>query len=366
MDAEVIIIGAGPAGATAAYELAAAGHDVLLLDKSEHPRAKICGGWVNRRVPEMFPWVDKDALETPFTGIEFFSPDLGANVSHEADESLGYLADRQVFDASLVEAAKKAGARFQVGECYGVTTKGAVTLADGSLLKASVVVGADGVQSVVGSSSGLNPGWDNRQVVICASTDFKLDPARLDEFYGAARKIYISPAYSFVSGYGWAFPKKTHISVGIGGRLHDTNNIVVTFKRFVDGLVEKGVIPEECKVIYPDSGITPAGAALGLPAFADGRVVLVGDAGGFASATSGEGIFPGMWSAKIAAGVIDDALKSDDVETALKAFTAKAQSELGGYLKPPTDQLPKMLLTLFQDKEMAGRFAAAFLDGKDL
>jgi len=366
MDAEVIVVGAGPAGATAACELARLGRDVLLLDKAGPPRPKTCAGWVNRRVPEMFPWVDMKSVETPFTGIEFHSLDLAAKAAHASDEPLGYLADRSEFDAALVRAAQEAGARFQVAECSAAGLDGSVTLADGARLVASVVIGADGVQSVVGSGSGLNPGWDNRQLVICATTEFKMEPADIDAFYGEGRTIHVVPAYSFVSGYGWVFPKKTHISAGIGGRLHDTNNIAGTFRRFVGDCVQKGLLPESCRAGFPASGLTPAGAALAFSGFTGGRIVLVGDAGGFVSATSGEGIFPGMWSGKIAAEVIADALEDGDVEAALRAYPDRCRTELAGYIKPPTDTLPMMLQELFSRQGMAASFAAAFLDGKDL
>ena len=365
MEAEVIVVGAGPAGATTARELAAAGHEVILVDKAEHPREKICGGWVNRRVPEMFPWVGREALERPFYGIVFYSDDLARKAACHGGEIRGYLVDRARFDAMLVDEAIKAGARFARSECSGADPDGTLSFADGSRGKARVVVGADGVAGKV-AAAGIYPGFKNEQLVICASQDFKATEDELDGFYGAARSIYISLAYSFVSGYAWVFPAKDHVSVGVAGRLHNTSNIALTFKRFVKDAISAGLIPAGFKAVFPRSALEPAGAALGLPAFSRGRLILVGDAGGFVSAASGEGIFPAMWSGKLAASVVHKALGSSDPAPLLGSFDALWRREMLGYLKPSTGKLPLMIDNLFQDPAMAGRFAAAFLDGKGL
>src|SRR5690348_14086779 len=153
-DAEVIVAGAGPAGAVAARTLAAAGLDTLLVDRAAFPRNKPCGGGLTMRATRRFPWLTAalDGIDVhTVSKLHLEAPD-GSVLKLDARTPVGILIRRVEFDHALVKAATAAGARLR--ERFEITqasqTDDAITLQSrtGETLRAPVVVAADGVHSV--------------------------------------------------------------------------------------------------------------------------------------------------------------------------------------------------------------------------
>jgi geranylgeranyl reductase family protein len=367
---DVIIVGAGPAGATAATYLAEAGLHCLLIEKEELPRKKTCAGWLNRAVFEIFPYLAEAKerfISAPFYSLIFNSTDLEKRAEYKEERELGYLVKRDVFDAFLVGCAKDAGCEVK----DGCTLTGLVVsddavkaeLSDGTRATARMIIGADGTRSDVARSAGLNPGWPSNRLILCLNKDIPVEKERLDAFYGAARPIHVSLGYSFVSGYAWIFPKCDEIAVGIGGRASSTQGLGQTFERFVHDAVRNGILPDGLDCSHPDSGLIPAGAGLDLKNTASKRVLLVGDAAGFASGSTGEGIFPAMRGAKIAADAARDALASNHLEDMPAAYEQAWRRELEGYIKPPETSELLLLPMIYSFKKIREKVARKFLFG---
>jgi flavin-dependent dehydrogenase len=148
---DVVIVGSGPAGSTAAYELAQGGLKVLALDKEKFPRYKPCGGALSSRIQSILPFNFTGVVENTISGI-LFTHTFKQDIPVKSDKPLAYLVKRERFDNLLVEKAKERGATVRVGErvksflCRGntidvITNRGTYTT--------KFLIGADGPFSVV-------------------------------------------------------------------------------------------------------------------------------------------------------------------------------------------------------------------------
>ena len=304
-DAEVIVAGAGPAGAAAARALAAAGLDTLLIDRAHFPRNKPCGGAVSVRALRRFPW-----LESALTAIDVHriarlrleAPDGGSLDLDSGDP--GILMIRRVeFDHALVESARNAGARlvpgFEIAQAE--MGPGDVTLQarDGRRLTAPLVVAADGVHSVVAKRLGVNQRWPRTSLAIDMMEETpcgRLSAARPDV-------LWVAYAYQGLDGYAYVFPKTRHVNAGIGCLLSHYDAAVREApyrlqERFVSALVDRGLLAgrsdRECFTPF----LIPVGGPLSRAWRR--RVLCAGDAGGFVHAVTAEGIYYAMVSGDLA------------------------------------------------------------------
>ena len=340
LDADVIVAGAGPAGSTAAKLLADRGYSVLLIDRAVFPRHKTCASWINRLAFERFPYLNDrlhDLVENAFYGVTFYDRTVGRSASFNEKRPSGYLSLRSKFDEGLRRIAIAAGAEF-IGGC-GVSQISEerdsirVQLADGRQFGARVLIGADGASSRVAVSTGLRRAWGRRDYVLCANTDVPLAPEKVIEFFREKFPLLVYLEFNGIQGYGWVFPKFQHVCIGIGALLENGRMIRPLFERFVQVLREHGHIPSgllEEKVYFD---IDPVGAVYQMPSLVRGRAMLIGDAAGMVSGSTGEGIYPGMASADIAAEVIHRALRDVSPASVLKQFNRAWRTDLGNYVK---------------------------------
>jgi len=210
-----------------------------------------------------------------------------------------------------------------------------VTLKSGARFSAAVVVGADGASSSVAHLSGLRRRWSQSQYAVCANEDIPCDPELLQERYGPRVLLSVVLAYGRIGGYGWLFPKREHLCVGIGGRLRRNADIQRRYEAFFEALRAKNLLPGDLRPIPGNVrfAIDPAGAINRSPRVTKGRIILIGDAAGFVSGSTGEGIYPAMVSAQCAARVIDNALRGPSTVSRISEFESSWRSELGRYIK---------------------------------
>jgi geranylgeranyl reductase family protein len=338
--ADVIVVGAGPGGSTAAKLLADGGYSVLLIDRSDFPRHKTCASWINRLAFERFGYLKNslaDLVENPFFGVAFYDRLIEREARYFERRPSGYLSLRSKFDDGLRRIAMEAGARFLGGcavsdlleERDGIR----VRLADGRELTSRVLIGADGASSRVAVKAGLRQGWSPGDYVLCANTDAPYPPERITAFYGERFPFRVFLEYGGIQGYGWVFPKKEHICVGIGALLKDGRSIRPLFRHFVQALRERNQIPSnlpEDKVYFD---LDPVGGVYRVPSLVRGRVMLIGDAAGFVSGSTGEGIYPAMVSAEVAVDLVREALKGPSPAAVLERYNKKWRAELGDYVK---------------------------------
>jgi len=369
-ECDVCVVGAGPSGSTAAKCLQEKGMHCIIVEKQRIPRKKTCAGWLNGRVFEYFPYLKEVKgrfVEKPFRSLIFSSSDLAKKTVYKEDADIGYSVKRDVFDTLLVKLATDAGAELKDGCALtelGLTDEWArVLLSDGTEITAKMVMGADGIKSSVARLSGINPGWPTDKVILCLNKDVPVDERELDKFYGEERPMHICFAYSYISGYAWIFPKRDEIAVGIGGRASSTMGLGQTFERFVADAVKSGILPGGLDVTHPDGALIPAGAGVDARRAASGRVILLGDAAGFASGSTGEGIFPGMRSALVAAAVAGDAIRSENFDDAAANYDKAWRSELESYIKTPATSELMLLTMLYSFDKVRDKIARKFLYG---
>jgi geranylgeranyl reductase family protein len=214
---DVIVVGAGPAGSTAAKNLAEKGISVLILDKSSFPRDKPCGGGLPTRVRKRFPYIEP-FLDSISYGTTMFSSSLGYHCEFVREKPFLEMILRKEFDHQLLTLAQKAGAIFQGGksviDVVVQKDKVSVMLEDGQTLETQMVIGSDGMHSVVAEKTHLA----KKLEVLCVSLvqEQPLSPKQLATFFTKKRLIYLFIKAHGIAGYAWVFPKKNSINIGIG------------------------------------------------------------------------------------------------------------------------------------------------------
>lgn len=306
---DVIVVGAGPAGSTAAYILASRfNRKILLLDKAKFPRDKPCGGYLTKRVFTRFNYLVEDLksmVEVPTHGSKFYGPDL-SELEWINEDPVGYLVLRTKFDNYLKNLAIDHGATFLEGKAAKDIIineeEGKVMLEDGSTYGAKLIIGADGVRSIVAKRSGIYEKLNTSSKGLCVVNEVKVREEFIDEIYGKERLTYYFYGFSDIIGYGWLFPKKNHINIGIGGPSSSGKEIGQVFGKFIEYLQDERMIPKDSnfKERFKASMI-PTSTALYLKRTFSDRVVVAGDALGVASSVSGEGIYQSMASGEDAA-----------------------------------------------------------------
>ncbi len=283
---EVIVVGAGPAGSSAAYYLAKAGMKVLLLERSRLPRFKPCAGGISLKFLASLPFDVSRAIVGRISSVRYFY-ELDNPVEVKFDIQMGML-NRQKFDHLVAEAAAHFGAELidsvRINEIKFNQSK-IIILSDKGRFESKYLIGADGVHSFVGRAAGL---LKNRKIWSAVEVELpglKHDPNTAYISFGLSRE-----------GYAWSFPKNDYFSVGIGGRKE--KNLVEKLRKWMDFL--------GCKTDQnrPRIHAHPLPEAVPGDRIQDGSVLLVGDAAALVDPLTGEGIRYAIRSARIASAVI--------------------------------------------------------------
>jgi geranylgeranyl reductase family protein len=303
--ADVIVAGAGPAGAVAARTLARAGLDTLLVDRAAFPRNKPCGGGLTVRVRRRFPWLD-----AALTGVDVHQVSKlhleapgGVILDLEHPEPCVLLVRRVEFDAALVRAAVEAGARlvtpFDIAQAEAGPDGVTVRARDGRLGRAPMVVAADGVHSVLSKRLGVNAGWARDAVALDMMEETPHERLR------AAHPdvLWVAYAHDGLDGYAYIFPKAHHVNVGIGClvshyREDRPGRPYAMQEAFVSSLVARGALHGRSDRASFTPFLIPVGGPL--PRTWSDRVLFAGDAGGFVNAITAEGIYYAMVSGELA------------------------------------------------------------------
>jgi geranylgeranyl reductase family protein len=287
---DVIVIGAGPAGSLAAYRLASAGWTVLLLDKARFPRRKVCGGGLTERAHQEIPFdITPVVHQTVTWGYLGFRGRQVCTI--DGQRPIAHLVDRTSFDDFLRQKAVSEGARWHQGERLRTIrqTRHQVTVqTDQASYQAHFAIGADGVHSQVARQLGL---LTNSPTSLATEARLALPADR----QGSCADGITFDFGTLSWGYGWIFPKRDHLNVGVfrnwPGRQTDRQQLL-RFIRQHPGLDESQILDIRA---YPG----PSGGLRG-PRH-QGRVLLVGDAAQLADPWLGEGIGYALASARMAA-----------------------------------------------------------------
>jgi geranylgeranyl reductase family protein len=285
---DVAVVGAGPAGATAARLVAEAGARVVLLEARRIPRFKLCGGGLT---PKALPYLVPAAHHTivrrieriELAGARFPAAELRLPAAQVA------MVERAPFDAALVAGAVTAGADIRDGWAVQeivLESNGARLEGRSGTLRADVVVAADGEPSRIAQRLGLA---GPRRRSLALEVDLPFAAGRPDD--------ELQLRFGLAGGYAWYFPKASHANVGIlTWRAAERPRLRATLRRYVEAL---GLRLDEraVKGHWIPQGLRRGPAVLG-------RVVLVGDAAATGDPFFGEGISYAMASAVLAARAI--------------------------------------------------------------
>ncbi|HEY2061713.1 geranylgeranyl reductase family protein [Amycolatopsis sp. NBC_01480] len=357
-DAEVIVVGAGPAGSTAATYLARAGVDVLLLEKTEFPREKVCGdGLTPRGVKQLIDLgidTSEDAGWVHSRGLRILTGDLTLELDWPDLTSYppyGVARTRQDFDDLLAKTAVKAGARLY--ERTSVT--GAITNSSGRVVgveakvgpektpvsyRAPLVLACDGVSARLALSVGIDKN-EKRPMGVAVRRYYK-SPRHDDPFIEGHLELWdrSDPRDpKLLPGYGWAFPLGDGtVNVGLGmlstSASFRNTDYRALLRQWLDGTPEEWGYREENAI----GKVGGAGLPMGFnrtPHYRDG-LLLLGDAGGMVSPFNGEGISAAMESAQLASEFVVQALaraEGPSRERALEGYPRAVGELMGGYYR---------------------------------
>ncbi|MFD5122906.1 geranylgeranyl reductase family protein [Streptomyces sp. NPDC058385] len=291
---DVVIVGAGPAGASAAYAAAVAGRSVLLLEKAELPRYKTCGGGIIGPSRDALP----PGFELPFRDridAVTFSLDGKFSRTRRSRHMLFGLVNRADFDHQLVEHAQKAGAELRTGatvsrvEQHGSAVPDrrtvAVILQGGETVLARAVVGADGSASRIGAHVGVKLD----QVDLGLEAEIPVPETVAEDWKG---RVLID--WGPMSGsYGWVFPKGDTLTVGV---ISARGEGAATKRYLEDFIARLGLAGFEPSV---SSGHLTRCRADDSP-LSRGRVLVCGDAAGLLEPWTREGISFALRSGRLA------------------------------------------------------------------
>ncbi len=304
---DVIVVGMGPAGASAAYKLSRAGLSVLALEKQTHPRYKVCGGGLSARIKDILPSDFEDVIEDTVNRMIFsYGPEEQYIV--ETSTPMAYMVMRSRFDKWLVEKAQHAGT--EIHESEPVTTlthqSDCVEVVTASnKYQARVVIGADGALSIVAQQ--LFPNRHLQKIPALESEILSPPPHSHD--YSNTALISLNAAKK---GYGWIFPKKDGLSIGVGEFVRGMSRPKRSFRQFSQdepslvGYEIPTPLGHPIPVFNRTPGVTDQHWNGGL---VHGRAILVGDAGHLVDPLLGEGIFYAVRSGQLAAANIITALR---------------------------------------------------------
>jgi menaquinone-9 beta-reductase len=348
-EADVIVVGAGPAGATAGYYLAQSGLDVLVLEKSVFPRDKVCGdgltpravkSLVNMGVPiESQGWLKNKGLRVIGGGkrMELPWPDLTSYPGY------GLVRTRATLDETLARRAQAAGARLE----EGVTVTGPViddrtgniagVVADdhGSerSYRAPVVIAADGNSSRLSVAMGLRK-RDDRPLGVAVRTYYR-SPRHTDDYLESWLDLWDGDR--LLPGYGWIFGMGDGTSnVGLGllntSAAFGNTDYRALLRRWLAGMPEEWGFTEDNRTEPVRGAALPMGFNR-TPHYHRG-LLLAGDAGGLVNPFNGEGIAYAMESGEILGRTVAQALArptAADRERVLREYPQALRDAYGGY-----------------------------------
>ncbi len=301
---DVAIVGGGPAGATLACELARRGITVLLLEKEKLPRYKCCAGGVTGKAAQLLDFDISEVAEDAVHEVSF-AFNLGNAYLRQSDQPVMYTVMRDSFDHSLVERAQRLGALVMDGQrVTQVRTcdEWVETSTTHKVFRSRIVIGADGAHSTVARELDMR---SDIEFLTAIESEITVPQQELVKWKGRAHlDLGCVPG-----GYAWVFPKRDHLSAGAGCGVSRAKGLNAHYRRFLDSLNTGGyAATSSCSHLIP----TRTKGTL----VWQNRALLLGDAAGLCDPLTGEGIYYAIWSAQLAAQVIENCLTSGGAELA--------------------------------------------------
>lgn len=366
---DVAIIGAGPAGATAAILLGRKGYQVALVERTAVPRTATCAGWLSAKVEPLLAELAlpaKTMLKSPFRDVSLFNADLTKTTKPRFETSAGYLVDRASFDNALTKAAVQHGVNLlhtsavtdvRLKECSV-----ALTLANQQRITSRLLLLASGRESELLERIGF-PRQQGGIPLWTAQVEAELPANTSPAGPHVGVVLGLDGGGSF--GLMCTNTDRTMISINWAG---ERDRAVPALVGLCKSAFQHQIVPVDLSGEAKSAKLvrSPASAALDMDSHVAKHTLLIGDAGGFVSAASNEGIYPAMWSAKIAVQAVDAALQSDFSQDDLMTFDSLWRTQMADHLRSPHTDIRFLLPLIFQNQPMADRMGAAFFFGDNL
>lgn len=333
---DVLVIGAGPAGSSAAKHAALNGAEVLMIDKkSEIGSPKRCAEGVSKEglkelgIKPNSRWITKE-----LSGIRMVSPN-GTDVVLDEDKvklpEAGYILERKVFDKFMAMDAARAGAQIMVKTlATGLVRDGDRVIVSAEHMghefeiQAKILIAADGPESRVGRWAGLKTGTKPKNMESCAQFEMvnveMAEPDCIEFHFGS-----VAPG-----GYAWIFPKGNDIAnVGLG--ILNTLTEKTAYQHLLE-FVDNNPATQNAQPVELNIGGDPVGGVI-KDLVADNALV-VGDAAGMVNPLTGGGITSGMTGGRIAGEIAAKAIKNGSWSAKdLKEYKSRCQKEVGESFK---------------------------------
>jgi len=314
---DVAVIGSGPSGASTAFHAARLGLKTIIIEKETLPRYKTCGGGFVFRGRKHMPFDISEVIESEFDSVDIVFADKNLKFKTQRKDPIITMIMRDSFDHLIVKKAQEYGVDLLQGETLQdfIPGKIAELKTTNEIIKARFVIAADGALSPTAKLAG----WTTETRMMCPALEYELEVTD-EEFkkhkHSARFDIDAAPL-----GYGWLFPKKNHLSVGVGNFMKTKKNPKLReyYHKYLKFLDITNIISSEAHgFIIPISPRTDG--------FVKQNVFLIGDAAGFADPVTAEGISNAIYSGKLCAKAIAE---SDlDLHKAEQLYSEKLEAKM--------------------------------------
>jgi digeranylgeranylglycerophospholipid reductase len=211
-----------------------------------------------------------------------------------------------------------------------------IQLAGAREIEAKIVIGADGPTSMVARETGLHRRWSSKEITPCRVAEVPASESEILNIYTSDLEYHFFANLGGMPGYGWIFPKRETINIGLGVVGTHSAGLPTRFKVFTTYLMKKGLLPRDADISKAKGALVPTGGPIANTV--SDRCLLVGDSAGMVSPLTGGGIAYAMQAGRIAAKVIGEALGNGNTsQNALAAYQKSWRAKFG-------DELSKQLL----------------------
>jgi geranylgeranyl reductase family protein len=336
VDYDVIIVGGGPAGSTAARRASQAGLSVVVFDKARFPRYKPCAGGIQFGVNDLLDFDIKSISQRTISGITMFAPSgFRVDCIPENRSMPGSSIKREDFDHLLLKKAAEAGAEIRedtlIAKAREEESRAVVTTKEGEEVTGMYLVGADGINSIVAKSLGFYDGWQGDSTMVAIEIEAEVGSSTVREICGEPSGYNADLILLYFGGlshgYVWCFPKRSVLSLGACCRQDRGGELKPAYEKWYAAFKDEySIEPQILSDTAARFPIEPAGDIV------KGRTILVGDAAGLVDPFTGEGIPEAIESGILASSALSKAVKEANPRF-LKQYEKDCKREIISELK---------------------------------